>query len=160
VRAERLGDLHRERANPAARTVNEHSLPGLQRCLVAQTLKRGDPCHRKCGGFLKRQPRRLCGQAVFLRARVLGERAWCDAEYRIAGLEARHVPSNRLDSARDVHAAHGDSRSGQAEEHARRQRHVNEVRIEGVDGRRVYPNEHAVIRDSRQRDLTQLENVG
>src|SRR5829696_8842862 len=118
MRAERLCDLHRERANAAARTVDEDSLPGLDTGLVAQALERRDPSHRQRGGLLKRQPRRLCGQAVLLRARVLGERAGCDAEYRIAGLEASHVPSNRFYRARDVHASHCTSRAGRAEEPA------------------------------------------
>ena len=159
VGAERLCDLHRKSADTAARTVNEDALPGLDTCRVAKTLERRDPCHRQRGRLLKRQPRRLGSQPVFLRARVLGERAGCDPEHRIAPLEASDVPANRLDGAREVHATHGDSRAGQAEEHAGDERHVNEVRVEGVDGGRMHPNEYAVIRDSWQPDLAQLQNV-
>jgi hypothetical protein len=110
--------------------------------------------------LLKGQPRRFGDEAVFPRARVFGECTGRCAEHLIAGLEARDVPADRLDSARDVHATDGDSRPAQAEEHAAGERHVDEVRIEGIDGRRVHPNEHTVIRDRGHVDLAQLENVG
>ena len=41
IRAERLGDLHRERTDTACRPVNQNSLPLLNSSLVAKTLQCG-----------------------------------------------------------------------------------------------------------------------
>src|SRR5882762_6485327 len=72
VCAERLGDLHGERADASARTINEDVLPRLKLSFVAKTLERGEPRNRQRSCLLKRYLLRLDDECRFGSARILG----------------------------------------------------------------------------------------
>ena len=61
--AERLRDLHGERADPARGTVDEHRLAGLDVALVAQRLEGDEPGQRDRGRLLEGEVRPASGRA-------------------------------------------------------------------------------------------------
>ena len=73
VRAERLGDLHRERSDASGRAVDQNPLSRLDPS-CAQTLQCGEPRKRNRGRLLERNVRGLRGQVRFGGTRILGER--------------------------------------------------------------------------------------
>ena len=97
LRAEGLGDLHRERTDAARGADDEHMLACLDIAPVAQRLQRGQARHRDGGRLLVRQVRRHPGQLVRTGRGVFGERTPTDAEYRIAWCQTRHVSTDDFD---------------------------------------------------------------
>src|SRR5438270_159520 len=97
VRAERLRDLHGERADAARRAVDEDALTRSELALVAKTLQRGEARHRDRRGLLEAEVDRLRRDVVRSRGHVLGEGAAALAVDRITGPKLRHVPADRLD---------------------------------------------------------------
>jgi hypothetical protein len=96
--AERVGQLHRERADPAGRAVDQHPLLRLDETLVAQGLQRGHGRHRHRGGLLERHRGRLGDDGrVLPQPHVLGEGAPAASEHLVPGSERRHVAADRLD---------------------------------------------------------------
>ena len=73
MRAHRLRDLHRERADTAARAVDEHALSWLDLRVVAKTLERGAPRDAERRGLLERQVARLQKQPILTGSHVLRE---------------------------------------------------------------------------------------
>ena len=93
--AERLGDLHGERAHAARRAVDEDLLPGLDLAVVAQELQGGGRRHADGGRLLEREVGRLRQEVVLARRRVLGECAGAPAEHLVARSKAaaRSLPT-------------------------------------------------------------------
>jgi hypothetical protein len=83
VGTERSGDLHGECANASSRTVDQHSLPGLNLPLVAEALKGRRSRDRDGGRLLEGDIGGFVRQAVFARAHILGERAAACAEHAL-----------------------------------------------------------------------------
>src|SRR6267143_5623466 len=52
--SKRLGNLHRECSNPAARAVDQYFLSGFDVPMLTEGLLRGEPCDLDGRGFLKR----------------------------------------------------------------------------------------------------------
>ena len=161
LRTERLGDLHREGAHAAGGTVDQHALPCLDPAVVAESLQRGDAGQRDRSGLLESERRRLRREALCGSRRVLGKGAAGRAEHLVAWLELGHVLADRLDRPRDVAAAHAGLRSPQPSHHR-----AGGVRlasqhppVNGVDGRRPNPDEHAVGLEGGPVDLLQLQDV-
>src|SRR5258708_9568166 len=73
--AERSGDLHRERAHTARRTVDQDLLPRLNLAFVAKALNSGQPRYRYVRRLLESTIARAHGQTAFRSAGILGE---CD----------------------------------------------------------------------------------
>ena len=90
LRAERLRDLHRERAHAYGRADDQHGLPGLHLPLVTHGLQGGGTGDRNRGGLFESEVRRLRDQLVRLRDRDLGERtALGRTHHLVARLEGR-----------------------------------------------------------------------
>jgi len=145
VRAERLCDLDRERANAAACTVNEDSLPGLDTGFIAEALERRDPRHPHGSGLLERGAGRHRHEAPLGDRDVLGERADRHPEDRVARPEPRHVLSDRLDDARDIRPESRILRASPAiggPDEVRPGRHP--MPVDGVDGRGADPHQDLV----------------
>ena len=103
--AERLGDLHRERAHASRRAVDQDLLSRLDLALVAQTLQGGDRRDGNGGRLLKGDVGRFQRDgAIRANTHILGEGAVPPAEYLVARLELRHVPADCFDRARIVNA--------------------------------------------------------
>ena len=86
--AERLGDLHGERAHAAGRAVDQDLLPGLDLAVIAQELQGGRGGHPDGGRLLEREVGRLRQRSGPPARRVLGEGAGAPAEHVVAGLAA------------------------------------------------------------------------
>src|SRR5258708_24019898 len=87
--AERSGDLHRERAHTARRTVDQNLLPRLNLAFVAKALKSGQPRYRYGRRLLEGKIGGLQGQTSFRRAHILGECAPTCAYYQISWFQSR-----------------------------------------------------------------------
>ena len=108
-RAERLGDLHRERAPPSRRTVYQDFVPGLNSCLVAKTLQCSQGGYRCGRGLLICQVIRFDDQrglqaARRLGNRILGKRPGTRAEHLVARFELCYVLAHRFNLAGHIHA--------------------------------------------------------
>ena len=104
VRAERLGDLHRVRADASRRAVDQHLLPGLQLAVVAERLERCDRRDRNGGRLLERHVGRLRHEPHLPGRCVLGPRARPRAEHLVARLELRDVAADRFDATGEIGA--------------------------------------------------------
>ena len=102
--AERLGDLHRERADASPRAVDQDLLAGLDLALIAKTPQGGEPGQRNCCGLLERDAGWLGHQILFLSNRILRESTGARAEDLFPYLEPRHVPTDRLDGPGHIRA--------------------------------------------------------
>jgi hypothetical protein len=159
ARPERPGDLDGERPHAAARSVDQHPLPGPHARLGAQALQGREPRDGEGRGLLERQAARLRPQAVLGGRHGLGEGPVPRPEDLVAGLEARHVAAGGLDLPGQVGAP--DAAPGiphQRGDEVRQPPH--EVPVGGVDRGRADPHEHTVVAGGRLLDLPELENLG
>ncbi len=160
MRAQGLRDLDRERADAAARAVDEDALSRHEMAMVAKALQRRGrrDAHRR--GLREGQLLRLPHEATLERRRPLGERATAKAEDLVARPESGHVLPDRLDDAGEVRAADGivllahQLRDDREEEPA-----VDRVPVQRVDRGRAHPDEHAVVVDRGLLDLSQVQCV-
>ena len=158
--AERLGDLHGERAHATGSAVDEDLLTGLDLAVVAQELERGRGGHADRGRLLEGEIGRLLEELVLCRPRVLGEGSRAPAEDLVARLEPGHIRPDRLDRPRDVGSGHAVLRpaeSGREAHDERRARHEDPVT--DMDGCRMDANQHLVGRDLRLVDVLRLEDL-
>ena len=156
--AERLRDLHGERADTPGRSVDEDALSGLQPRLVTETLQRGDRRDRNGRGLLEAQPLRLAHDGV-LHAHVLGERARSATVDLVARRDVRDVLPDRLDDAGEVHAQprilrRAEARPEPCDGQARHPVPVGRVHRRGADA-----HEHLVVRGDGRVGLDELEHV-
>ena len=158
--AERLGDLHGERADASSRADDQDLLPRLDAARVAQRLEGGETGHRNGGRLLERDVGRL-GDEVLLRSnRVLGERADATAEDLIPDPKTRHVLADRFDDARQIGAANTELRSAQPEGQPNDVRHaMNAGPVRRVHGGRVNTHEHLVVLGDRLVDVLELHDI-
>ncbi len=161
VRAERLGDLHREGAHAARGSVDQHALPRLDPAAVAERLQGGDSGHRDRSGFLEGECRRLRREALCGCRCVLGEGAAGCAEDLVAGLELGHVLAHRLDRSRDVAASDAGVRPPQPPINGRKTNRLapHDPPVARVDGRRANADEHAVGLEGGPLDLLKPQVV-
>ncbi|MCR6699844.1 MAG: hypothetical protein NVV68_01110 [Dokdonella sp.] len=159
--AERLGDLHREAADAARRTVDQHLVAGAQAAGVAQTLQRGRRGDRQRGGFLEAQLSRLGrDQALLAHHDVVGQCAAARAEHVLADRPARDGAADRLDGAGEIDAgAHvgGPAEPGRQPHHVRSAGHL--VHVERVQRRGMHAHQHLVIGRHRLADPGQPEHL-
>src|SRR5438132_3990726 len=101
ISAERLGDLHSERAHASCRTVDQDLLPRLNLSL-AKTLQGGESRQGYRSRLLKRRVIRFHDQCRLGSICILGKGPAAQAEDRIARLELRYVTANRFDLARHI----------------------------------------------------------
>src|SRR5713226_5030429 len=97
--AERLGDLHSERTHASRRTVDQDLLARLNLPLVAKTLQGGESRHGYGSRLLKRHVIRLHDQCRLGSTGILGKGPTAPAEHRVARLELRYVPADRVNLA-------------------------------------------------------------
>jgi hypothetical protein len=162
VRPQRLRDLHRKRANTAARAVDEDALSGPHLAVVAQALQ-GSQCRdADCAGLDEREPRGLRQEAALGAGRVLRPRACPHAEDLIARPQVRDVLAYGLDHSGDVHAADGarPRLAEQLPDHADDQRTVHHVVIGCVHRSCVYSHEHTIVGDGRRAYFPKVQHVG
>ena len=130
-RAQRLGDLHCERADAASSTVDQHVLRRLN-IAFPKTLERGTACRRNRSSFLKREVHWLQRHCVFPRYYEFGERAEPTArdisKDFIAALELCYVPANSFNSPCDVVADDFAFRIDQTRDQAKWERRSPEKR--------------------------------
>src|ERR1035438_4361531 len=98
VRAETLGDLHRERAHASRGAVDQDLLSRPNLSLVAKTLQGGECRDAYRSRLLERQVIRLGSQRGFGGTDVLREGPTAPAEHLVARFELRCVPANRFRS--------------------------------------------------------------
>src|SRR6516165_10858665 len=92
--AERLGDLHGERADATGRAVDQYPLPRLQVRLVAHGLQRGEAGDGDGGSLLEGQPGGLGREVFRLAVHVLGQRPAAMAEDLLTRLELGDAPAD------------------------------------------------------------------
>jgi hypothetical protein len=161
VRAQSLGDLHRERAHAAAGPMDQHALPRLHLRVVANGLERRAPRDADRRGLLERQVARLRDHAVLASSHVLREGRDRAAEDVVAGLEAGDARTHGDHRPGQVHASHRlalgahDLRSD-LEDRAP----VRRVPVERVHRSGAHAHEHATWDQLRHRDLPQVQAVG
>ena len=92
ISADRLGDLHRDMADPARARIDQYGLAHLKRAFRNQRLPRGLPDQRQGRGFRVAEARGLRRDQIFMRHVVLGVGALRadggHVEHRVARLEA------------------------------------------------------------------------
>ena len=158
--AERLGDLHGERADATRRAVDQDLLSWLNPAIVAKELQGRGCGHADRRRLLERQIRRLRDELIRRCARVLREGAGAPAEHLVAGAEALHVRTDRFDDPRDIGPRNRVLwlRQPGAQAHdPRRARHQDPVA--DMDGRRVDAHEHLPFGDLRNVDLPRLQDL-
>src|SRR5208282_2157689 len=106
IRAERLGNLHSERAYAARRTVDQDLLTRLKLPFVAKSLQCGECRYRRRSRLLKRHVVRLYDQRRLGSARIFGKcpKAKRPAEHVVAGFEPCYVAANRFNLAGHIKA--------------------------------------------------------
>ena len=163
--AERLGELHRERAHATTRADDQHLLPRQHPALVAQTLERRDARDRHRRRLLEGEVGRFGRQATGRHGHVLGERAVA-AGLATVDLVARpelpHVLADRLDAPRDVVARYARPGRAQPQSHEAHQvgQTGRQVPHAGIDARRAHAHQHLVVAGHRSFDLAQVQNLG
>ena len=158
-RAEGLGDLDRERPDPAAGAGDEDVLAGLEGRLVAQPLERGQRGHRDRRRLLERQVRGLAHEVP---ARdVVAERAVPAAVHLVAHPKIGHRGPDGLDDPRRIDAHLRRLRSTEALTEAG---HVGlaaeHVPVEGVDRRGMDAHEDLVVLGRRHVGLLEGQDLG
>ena len=155
-----LRDLHRERADPARGTVDEHRLAGFHVSLIAQRLEGDEPGQGDRGSLLEGEVCRLQGQRVLVRRGVIGERADAPAEDLVTGLEPRDLAADRLDLSRDVRPADFVLRAAQPVDRSGDVRQpVHDRPVGRIDARRADADQHLVVADAGLVDIPRLDDV-
>jgi len=160
VRAERLGDLHRERPDASRRAVDQDLLARPDLTLVAQALQRrhgGDGNRRR---LLERHVPRLQHDAIRRDCDVLGQRAGSRAEHVVARFEPGDTPADRLHRPRKVDAEADDlwlPETGVEAHEVRRASH--EVPVKRIDGSRANSYQDLIATSGRLLNLFTLENT-
>ena len=158
MRAHRLGDLDRKRADAAGRTDDQDPLSGLEPAGVAQAMERRAP-----GGGDGRRVRPveaggLPNQLVLPCPCEFGGRAGAFAEHLVADREPRDSTADRLDRARQVQARDAVLRPPQPGRCPDQQRaSLNREDVADVHGRSLDADEDFVIADGRWLDVPPLE---
>src|SRR5450755_814233 len=137
--AERLGDLHSERAHASRRPVNQDVLSRPNLSLVAKTLQRGE-CrdrYRRC--LLERHVIRLHDACRLGSTRILRKGPTARAKDRVSRFELVYLPANRLNLAGHVNAQSLDLWFAQPGHHSNEVRRAShEVPVQWIDGSRAH----------------------
>ena len=158
--AERLGDLHGERAHASRRADDQHLLSRLH-VRLADGLQRGTSGDGDGRGLLEGQVRRLGCELARLDAGVLGEGAVAGAVDLVARLELGHVLADGLDRSGEGPARVGGL--GRADAEAREAHRVRQaghaVPRAHVDAGGRHPHEYLVVADRRPGELVELQDA-
>jgi hypothetical protein len=160
-RAQRLRDLHGERAHAPRRADDQDLLTGLDAPVVADGLQGGAPEDGDGRRLVEGEIRRLRGELVGSGSRVLGEGAGRRPEHLVARREAGHVGTDRLDRSGQVPARVGVLRPAETE--ARQPdgegQAGHDVPGPPVHARRVHPHQDLALPDGRPVDLCDPEEA-
>jgi hypothetical protein len=161
VGPERLGQLHREGADPARGADDQHLLAGLDAAGVGQGLKSGAGGDRDHGRLLEGQVRRLAGELVLPDRGVLGEGTAADPEHLVTGGEPGHRRTDRGHRACHVQPGHEVLRATQPEAEDAEQVGPagHQVPRATVQPGSVHADEDLVVGDLRPGDVPLLEDV-
>ena len=159
-RAERLRDLHGQRAHAPGRSDDEHRLTRLHVRVIADRLERGAARHRNGRGLLERDVGRLAHELVGGAGRELGERALHEAHDLVAGTQFLDVDADGLDTPRDVPP------SWRLQSFVDVGAHTSQVRLAlhqvphvGTATGRLHLHEHVVVPDHRVWHVPKLEHI-
>ena len=149
-RSEGLRDLHGERTNVSAGTVDQHPMSGLDRPLGAKTLQGHDSRLRYGRRRLERQPARLRGECILRSAHVLREGSETVlgqvSKDLVSRSECLRVPSDRLYHTGHVQPEASILRHAQPGAEASELRPSQEIVDFGhVDRRRTNANQNFVF---------------
>ncbi len=138
-------ELHGEGADAAARPVDQHPLSGPYPAHRPDAAQRGHRCHRHGRGLGEGQAFGLGHHPVCRGARVLGERAPAEAQYRGTGPEPVHPGADRLHHPGGVDAGH--PALGTAQPHPAQQAggvgvSAHHVPVVGVDRGALHPDQY------------------
>ncbi len=159
--AERLRDLHGERADAARGADDEHPLARSEPSLVAQPLERRAGRDRDGGGLLEREVGGLWRDPGRAGARVLGEGAGRGAEDLVAGRESGDVRAGGLHAAGEIASRDAVLRLAEPVAHDTHEIRLagHEVPDAGVDAGGVDANEHLAGGRHRPVDVVELEDL-
>ena len=161
MRLERLRDLHRKRADTAARAVDEDALSGPHAAVVAQALQGSQRRDTDCAGLDERHTRGLLQEAALGAGRVFRPRACPHAEHFIARPQGCDVLADGLDHSGEVDAADGLRRlAEELPDHTDDGRAVHDVVIGGVYRGCTHLHENAIVGDRGRVDLAKVQHVG
>src|SRR6266550_5117172 len=165
IRAERLGDLHRERTHASRRTVNQDLVLRLNLSLVAQaaqtkTLQCGECRNRHRSRLLKRHVIGLQDQCRLGSTHILGKGSFAGAEHRVAWFELGYVPANRFDLAGHIMAYSCLLWFAQAGHYADHVRRASEEQVNWIDGSRPDFYQDFIVPSGRLFNLFKSENIG
>jgi len=160
LRAEGLGDLHRERADPTRRAVDQDRLPGRDMAVIAKRLEGDHRRHRDRRGLLEGDVDRHPCKRVLGGRGVLGIGAAAPAEDLVARAEPGHAAAHRLDRPGDVGPANDVLRLAQPVDGAGDVRQPAHDRpVGGVDPCRPNANQHLIVGDRGLVDLASLHHL-
>ena len=158
LRAERAGDLHRERADAAAGAGDEDALTGLDSALVADCLERRRAGDGDGRSLLEREVRRLAHEDAADGA--LGERARAQPEHLVANAQVGLAGPHGVDHPGGIDAQAGHLRSPElAAEPDDERVGPNPAPVERVHRSRPHADPHAAFVRLRRRDLGEFQDL-
>lgn len=157
-RAERLGNLHRERTYATRRTVDQDSLARLHVSLVAQGLESHTRGHGNGRDLLKCEARRLRHEVVLFSTRILGEGGFAPTVDLVTWSKLRYVLSDRLNRPGDIGASNTVPWFAQPVDHAHGSQASHDEAIGGIDRSRVNAYQHLVGLDCRFVDISEFKD--